>query len=74
MSVGVIGELMRWWPRAPVVWAIGRLGQGASILADSVAGDGQLASDFAQGEASDPGLLHRLPERQLARRQRTALR
>ena len=54
--------------------AVGRLGQGAAILAHGVARDSELASYLPQGEALDPGVLHRFPERQLPRGQLPARR
>ncbi len=49
--------------------AVGRLGQGAGVLAHGVARDPDLAGDLPQGEALNPGVLHRFPERQLPGRQ-----
>ena len=54
--------------------AVGRLGQGAGVLAHGVARDSELAGDLPQGEALDPGVLHRFPERQLPRGQLPACR
>ena len=56
------------------MWAVGRLGQGAGVLAHGVARDPELAGDLPQGEALDPGVLHRFPERQLPRGQLPACR
>ena len=54
--------------------AVGRLGQGAGVLAHGVAREPELAGDLTQGEALDPGVLHRFPERQLPRGQLPACR
>ena len=56
------------------MWAVGRLGQGTGILAHGVARDPELAGYLPQGEALDPGVLHRFPERQLPRGQLQAWR
>ena len=56
------------------MWAVGRLGQGTGILAHGVARDPELAGYLPQGEALDPGVLHRFPERQLPRGQLQARR
>ena len=37
MSVGAISGQFGRWSDAVVVWTIGRLGQGASVLADRIA-------------------------------------
>ena len=60
-SVRAFGDELRQWSGAVVVQAVGRLGQGAAILAHGVARDSELASYLPQGEALDPGVLHRFP-------------
>ena len=54
---------------AVVLWAVGRLGQGTGILAHGVARDPELAGYLPQGEALEPGVLHRFPDRQRPRGQ-----
>ena len=51
------------------MWAVGRLGQGTGILAHGVARDPELAGYLPQGEALEPGVLHRFPDCQLPRGQ-----
>ena len=69
MSVRAFGDNLGQWSGAVVLRAVGRLGQGTGMLAHGVARDPELAGYLPQGEALDPGVLHRLPERQLPRRQ-----
>jgi len=53
--------------------AVGGLGQSSCILAHRVTRDSQLACGLAQGEALALGLLHRLPESELSRRESAAV-
>ena len=48
MSVGAISGQFGWWSDAVVVWTIGRLGQGASVLADRIAWTFRISSGVSK--------------------------
>ena len=65
VSVRAFGDELGQGSGAVVLRAVGGLCQGMGVLAHGVARDPELAGNLPQGEALDPGVLHRLPERQL---------